>query len=156
MIIGASLVFLFFLIYLLEGMWKIPPNLSFATKVTIFVKEPNTGKKGEDAFRSYEITDKADIDYLRTLVTEDTVIDSGDCGFGSCTILFGGPSRRILIVPADDSCTTVYVVFNPTEEQFYTPPGGSIDTMFCMSAENRALLWEYIIGIFPDAYDPRY
>jgi hypothetical protein len=145
-------VIMFMLLYLLacrSSYEKIPPDLSFAQRITILLYEPDNPEANQAGWLEREVQDESQVAELIDLMTKETSIESGDCGFGDLRFVFEDEEQRIMLFPALDGCSTIYVPYEIEDSIYDRINTFRLEHYYSISYKSKERLKEVLRHCFP-------
>lgn len=145
-------VIMFMLLYLLgcrSSYEKIPPDLSFAQRVTILLYEPDNPDANQAGWLEREVQDESQVAELIVLMTKETSIESGDCGFGDLRFVFEDEEQCIMLFPALDGCSTIYVPYEIEDNIYDRINTFRLEHYYSISYKSMERLKEVLRHCFP-------
>ena len=130
---------------------EIPPDLSFTQRITILLYEPDNPDANQAGWLECEIQDGPQAAELIDLMTKETSIESGDCGFGDLRFIFEGEERYIMLFPALDGCSTIYVPYEIKDSIYDRVNTFQRKHYYSISHKSRERLKEVLRQCFPTA-----
>ena len=130
---------------------EIPPDLSFAQRITILLYEPDNPDANQAGWLECEVQDGSQAAELIDLMTKETSIESGDCGFGDLRFIFEGEERYIMLFPALDGCSTIYVPYEIKDSIYDRINTFQREHYYSVSHKSRERLKEVLRQCFPTA-----